>query len=77
MRPSPSPDSTMLINTDEVDVAVVSKTQDAMNGTEDTIMALFLPIESASSPPNREDIVDANAQTVPEIDKYSLLPHCS
>ena len=71
MRPSPSPDSTMLINTDLVDVAVVSKTQDAMNGKDDTIMALFLPIESASSPPNREDIVDANAQAVPEKEEYS------
>ena len=72
MSPSPSPESTMLINTEEVDVAVVSKTQDAINGKDDTIMALFLPIESASNPPNREDIVDANAHAVPEIEEYSL-----
>ena len=65
MSPSPRPESTMLNNTEVVEVAVASNIQDAMKGKDDKIMALFLPKESARNPPTREVDVDDNAQTVP------------
>ena len=64
MRPSPRPASTMLNSTEVVEVAVASMIQDTMKGKDDKIIALFLPRESAKSPPTKEVDADENAQAV-------------
>ena len=64
MRPSPRPASIMLINTEVVEVAVASMSQDTMKGKEDKIIALFLPSKSARSPPIKQVDDDDNAHIV-------------